>query len=76
MDIGKPCSTTYFLEVGTRVSLKLATKGFLRSKKNFENLAFQVVFLKQKRRSANKKFEIFLINLASVNFVELHIFWK
>ena len=30
--ITMPCSATYFLEVGARVSLKLATKGFLRGK--------------------------------------------
>ena len=29
---GKPCWTTCFLEVGEVVSLKLATKGFLRGK--------------------------------------------
>ena len=28
-----PCSTTYFLEVGARLSLKVATKGSLRGKK-------------------------------------------
>ena len=28
--VSKPCSAKYFLEVGARVSLKLATKGFLR----------------------------------------------
>ena len=30
--VGLPCSTTYFLEVGARISFKLLTKGFLRSK--------------------------------------------
>ena len=33
-----PCSDTYFLEVGTRVLLKLVTKGFIRGKKNSGNL--------------------------------------
>ena len=32
-DISNPCWTTYFLEVGARVSLKLDTKGFLKGKK-------------------------------------------
>ena len=67
--VGKPCSTTYFLEVGVCVSLKLATKGFLRAKKT-ENWALQVVFLKQKRRSATKKCGMCLINLVSVNLVQ------
>ena len=30
------CSVTYFLEVGEHVSLKLATKGFLRRKKTLK----------------------------------------
>ena len=64
------------MEVGVRVSMKLATKGFLRDKKNSEDLAFGVVLLKQKQRSATKKFGIFLINLVSVNLAQLHIFWK
>ena len=34
--VGKPCSNTGFLEVGARVSLKLATKGFLRVKKSLK----------------------------------------
>ena len=58
--VGKPCSATYFFEVGTRVLLKLAAKGFLRRKK----ISFQVVFLKEKRRYVTKKFEMFLIDLA------------
>ena len=32
------CSDTYFLEVGARVSLKVATKRSIRGKKNSENL--------------------------------------
>ena len=39
-----PCSATYFLEVGARVSLKVATKRPVRGKKT-ENLDFSVVFL-------------------------------
>ena len=34
--VGKPCSTTCFLEVGACVSLKLATKGLLRGKKTLK----------------------------------------
>ena len=41
--VGKRCSTTYFLEVGAHVSLKLVTKGFLRQK-NTESLAFKSFF--------------------------------
>ena len=51
-----PCSATYFLEVGARFSLKVATNSFLRGKRN---LAFLVVFVKQKRRSVTKKFAKF-----------------
>ena len=50
--INIPCSATYFVEVGARVSLKIATKVYIRHKKNSENLNFSVVFLKSKRRSA------------------------
>ena len=35
-----PCSAAYFLEVGAHDSLKVATKGYLRAKKNSENLDF------------------------------------
>ena len=31
--VGKPCSTTYFQEVGVGVSFKVATKELLRVKK-------------------------------------------
>ena len=64
LGISIPCSDTNFLEVGARVSLKVATKGFFRGKKNSENLAFLIIFVKQKRRSATKKSEMFLMNLA------------
>ena len=56
--ISIPCSVTYFLEVGARVSLKVVTRESFRNKK-------------QKRRSATKKFEKFLINLALLYLVEL-----
>ena len=72
--VGKPCSTTYFLQVGARNSLKLATKWFLRCKKSSENWAFQVALLNQERSNATKKFEMFLINLATMYLAELHIF--
>ena len=35
-----PCSATYFMEVGSYVSLKMAIKVFLRAKKNSKNLDF------------------------------------
>ena len=35
-----PCTDTYFLKVGARVSLKVANKGSIRGKKNRENLDF------------------------------------
>ena len=57
-----PCSATYFLEVGARVLLKVAAK--------------ELFFSRKKRRSATKKLEMFLINLALLYLVQLHIFWK
>ena len=39
-DITIPCSATYFLEVGARVSFKIATKGSPRGKKYSENIDF------------------------------------
>ena len=62
----------YFLQVGAQVSLKVATEG----KKNSEKFRFIGCFPKQKRKSAIKKFEMFLINLASLYIVQLYIFWK
>ena len=35
-----PSSATYFLEVGTPVSFKVATKGSIGGKKNSSNLEF------------------------------------
>ena len=57
-----PGSATYFLEVGARVSIKVTIKMSLRGKKNSGNSNFMVVFLKQKRRTASKKFKTFIIN--------------
>ena len=39
-DITITCSGTYLSEVADRLSLKVATKGSLRGKKNSENLDF------------------------------------
>ena len=61
-----PCPSIYFLEVEARVLLKVATKVSPRGKTNSENSDFWVAFLKKKRRSATKTFEISLINLASL----------
>ena len=41
--------------MGPPISLKAATKSSLQGKKNSESLGFQATFLKQKRRSAIKK---------------------
>ena len=64
----KPFSATYFLEVGAQVSLKVANKGSISGKKLWK-LRFLGCFLKQKQRSVNKTFEMFLINLASLYLV-------
>ena len=71
-----PCTDTYFLKVGARVSLKVANKGSIRGKKKLRKLRFLGSFLKPKRRSARKKFKTFLINLASLYLLHIHIFWK
>ena len=67
---------TYLLEVAARVSLKVATKGSVRGKKNSQNLDVYDVFLKQKGRSGTKLFKMCFINLAALYLVQLHIFWK
>ena len=59
-----PCSATYFLEVGARVSLKVAAKKFFRGKKVRKFSIFKAIILKQKFRSATKKNGVPLINLA------------
>ena len=63
--MSRSCSVTYFPKVGECFSLKIPTK---------EN--FEATFLKQKLRSATKKFEMFLIKFASLYLVQLHVFWK
>ena len=67
---------TYVLEVGARVSLKVATKGSLRGKKNSEKLDFTVAFPKEKRRSETKKCKLSLLNLPGSCLVQIRIFWK
>ena len=47
--------TSHHLQVNARVSLKATTAKHLKELKNFENINFQVTFLKQKRRSATRK---------------------
>ena len=52
--------------MGAPISLKAATKSALQAKKNSESLGFQTTFLKQKRRSAIKKwseYNTFTVNL-------------
>ena len=70
------CSNTYFLQVSAHVSLKVATKGYFRGKKNSETLDIWLVFLKEKRRSAIKKIEVSLTNLALLSLAQQHILWK
>ena len=55
------CSATYFLKVGERVSLKVATKVSFRGTKI---CIFKAFSLKQKRRSATEKIDLFLTNSA------------
>ena len=54
--------------MGAPVSLKAATKSSLQGKKSSESLGFQATFLKQKRRSAIKKwsdYKKFGVNISS-----------
>ena len=51
------------MKVGTPVTMKVATKASLRSKKT-ENLPSRVIFLKQKYKSATKKIRGNVIKLA------------
>ena len=49
-----PCSSTYFLEVGARVSLKVATKGSLGGK-NILKIKFLGCFSKAKTQECEQK---------------------
>ena len=49
-----PCSATYFLEVGARVSLKVATKGSFRGKKLWK-FRFLGCFSKEKTEECDQK---------------------
>ena len=49
-----PCSATYFLEVGARVSLKVATKGSLRGKKSAKKISFLGCFSKAKTEECDQ----------------------
>ena len=69
-------SETYILEMGAHVSLKVATKGSFRVKKVQKLSTFKAYFLKYKRRSANKKSKVSLMNFALIYLVQQHIFWK
>ena len=63
-----PFSNTFFLEVNTHVSLKVATKYYYRRKKNSEIL---VLLLPS---SKAKKIEVSLVSLVLLYFVQQHIF--
>ena len=66
-----------YLQVVVPASLKATTKASLKCRKKIsENLEFQAIFLKQKRRSATKKVEESDIDLASLYLVQPQIFWK
>ena len=54
-DVGKSGLTTYFLEVGARVSLKLATKGIPRGKKTLK-FSFGGCFSKGNTKECYQKF--------------------
>ena len=50
-----PCSATYFLEVGGRVSFKVATKGSFRGKKDSKKIGFLGCFSKAKTEECDLK---------------------
>ena len=49
-----PCSATYSLKVGARLSLKVATKGSISGKKNLKIYIFRL-FLKEKTEKSDQK---------------------
>ena len=55
-----PCSYTYFQELSTLVSQKLATKGYFRGKKTLETLS---CFSEAKLEEWTKTFELSLVNV-------------
>ena len=59
-----PFSATFVLEVNAPVSLKVATKGSFRGKKNPEKFVFLRLFFKAET------------NLECSYLVQLHTFWK
>ena len=69
-------SDTYFLELSAHVSLIVATKVSFKGRKIQKFSIVNAFFLEQKRKSANKKFGVLLINLTLLYLVKLHILWK
>ena len=49
------CSATYFLEVGARISLKVATKGSLTGKKKLQKFSILGSFSKAETETCDKK---------------------
>ena len=75
-DITISSVATYLVEVGARVSLKVATKGSPRGKKKHGKFGFLGYFFNAKMEERDQKFEVFSINLTSPYLLQLHISWK
>ena len=71
-----PGSDTHFLEVSAYASLKVAADYFFREKKNIKIQNFKLFFQSKDGGVRPKSFEMFLINIALLYLVQLHIFWK
>ena len=65
----------FFLELGACLLFKLAIKRSFRGKKNYENLDFQAILLKQKPMSATKKLNFLQKSLNDDAWFK-YTFWK
>ena len=57
--IAIPCSASYFLKVGSLVSLKVATKRSVRGKNTLKIYVFRLFFLSKNGRVAPKRIKCF-----------------
>ena len=63
------CLMQIHIFLSPHVSLKVATNGFLRGKEIRKVNIFKAIFINQKRWSATKNIDFFLINLTLIYFI-------
>ena len=68
--------TSDFLEVGARVSSKVATNRSFRDKQTSKINNFDAIILNQKRRSVTEVNHVFEMVLKGLYLLQLYIFWK